>query len=121
MRVVIAGSRTITNKETVFKAIAQSDFDITEVVSGGALGVDQLGEQYAVEHDIPINRFLPEWRRYGKSAGMLRNTAMIAYADAAIIIWNGSSRGSADTISKARRKGIPTFIAVVVSNYNVTC
>ena len=45
MKVIIAGSRGITDGRLVSAAVAASGFDITEVVSGTCHGVDQLGER----------------------------------------------------------------------------
>ena len=50
MKVLIAGSRSIVEPDVVREAIAASGFDITTVLSGGAKGVDRLGEEWATEH-----------------------------------------------------------------------
>jgi len=110
MRIVIAGSRSITDYELVRKAIEDSGFLIDVVISGGARGVDRIGEEWAQKNGKPINRFLPDWERYGKSAGFIRNDLMIRNADGAIFVYDGTSRGTAHTISLAKRKGIPTYI-----------
>ena len=94
MKVIIAGSRTITDYNVVFSAIRNSGYKITEVVSGGAKGVDRLGERYAHENGIPVKRFLPDWRELGKAAGPVRNADMAEYADALIAIWDGKSAGT---------------------------
>lgn len=49
MKVIIAGSRDFTDKETMNETLYQTGLDnieITEVVSGTALGADVLGEQW---------------------------------------------------------------------------
>ena len=43
MKVIIAGSRNFTDYKVLQDAIKNSGFKITEVVSGGAKGVDSLG------------------------------------------------------------------------------
>lgn len=106
MRTIVAGSRSITDYEIVKKAIEESGIEVTEVVSGCARGVDQLGERWAEENDVPVKRFPADWKRYGRVAGMKRNSEMVAYAEAMIPVWDGKSRGTADTIKKARRKGL---------------
>lgn len=93
MKVIIAGSRGITDYAIVERAIRESGFQITEVVSGTARGVDRLGERWAAEHGIPVAPFPADWK-IGKNAGILRNAQMAEYAEAAIIIWDGSSNGS---------------------------
>lgn len=110
MKVIIAGSRSITNSEPVRKAIDGSGFLITEVVSGGADGVDKLGELWAVSENIPIKRFLPDWKLLGNRAGIVRNRKMGKYADALIAVWDGKSRGTAHMIECMREMRKPTFV-----------
>jgi hypothetical protein len=94
VKCIIAGSRTIRDYAIVAKAIADSGFEITIVVSGGAYGVDACGEEWASENGIPIMRFPAKWDAYGNAAGPIRNEQMAKYADALILVWDGSSRGS---------------------------
>ena len=86
MKVIIAGSRGISSRIIVWHWINKSRFDITEVVSGCARGVDQAGEAWARKHNVPVQRFPARWSVYGKGAGPIRNAAMADYADAAIVI-----------------------------------
>ncbi len=94
MKIVIAGSRTITDINVLLKAIKLSGYKITEqdeIVSGGARGVDTLAEIYAEKNHIPIKIFKPDWNKYGKSAGVIRNYEMAKYCDIGIVIHNGSN------------------------------
>ena len=77
-----------------------------EIVSGTARGADQLGERYAIERGLPVKQFPADWDRYGKSAGYKRNAQMAEYADAAVIFWDGTSRGSKHMIELAKAKGL---------------
>lgn len=110
MRTIIAGSRTITDYQVVCRAIANSGFTITEAVSGTAQGVDQLGEQWAQENSIPIKRFPAAWKIHGRAAGPIRNEEMAKYAQAAVICWDGESRGTASMIQLAHQYGLRVFI-----------
>jgi hypothetical protein len=71
------------------------------LVSGGAKGADTLGERYAKEHNIETKIFLPDWEKYGKKAGFLRNTDIINEAELIIAFWDGQSKGTKDSIDKA--------------------
>jgi hypothetical protein len=113
MRVIIAGSRTITDFLEVNKAIEDSGFQITEVISGGAQGVDSLGAIWANAHGIPVKVFLPDWKTYSKAAGPIRNGIMADNADALIICWDGKSKGSASMIEKASAKNLKMYIHLV--------
>lgn len=114
MKTVIAGSRNITDPSVLIDAIISSKFEITEVVSGGARGVDRLGEDYAKVQKLPIKQFLPDWS-IGKMAGPMRNRQMASYADAVIVIWNGHSKGSRSMIEEAKKAGKKLFV------YKVPC
>ena len=110
MKTIIAGSRTINSPEIVAEAIIESGFDITEVVSGTARGVDSVGEQIARDFGIPVSRFPADWYVFGKIAGVMRNKEMAKYADAAIVVWDGSSKGSANMIAEAKKAGLKVFV-----------
>ena len=110
MKVIIAGSRDIIDFVHVMDAIMFAKFDITEVVSGGAVGVDQNGEQWATDCDIPVKKFPADWNQFGKSAGYKRNVQMAEYADALLAVWDGFSRGTNHMIDIMNKKGKPVFI-----------
>lgn len=111
MKIIIAGSRTIINMNLLIKAIKLSSFEITssdEIISGGARGVDSLGEKYAKQHNIKLTIFKPNWDKYGIKGGVIRNTQMSRYADCAIVVHCGS-KGSIDMINKMKKLNKPVF------------
>lgn len=110
MKTIIAGSRSITSFETVRKAVEASNMLISEVVSGGAHGVDSLGEEWARLRGIPIKRFPAKWDFYGRSAGYRRNEEMADYAEALIAVWNGQSNGTRHMIDIARERKLRVFV-----------
>ena len=103
MKVEVIGSRGFNDYELVVKTL--SNLHITLLVSGGAKGADTLGEKYANEHDIPTLIFKPDWEKHGKAAGMIRNTDIVNNADTVIAFWDGESKGTKDSISKAEKLG----------------
>lgn len=107
MRVIIAGSRTIRDVALVAEAVAKSGFNVTEVVEGGARGVDTLAFDWAHSQGVPVKVFPADWNRYGKQAGILRNLQMADYADALIAIWDGKSRGTRHMIDVAYKRRMP--------------
>lgn len=128
MKTVIAGCRWIENYNIVCEAIEASGFEITEVVSGTANGVDTLGENWADARGVPIKRFPANWKnikvkgavvrqnKYGKynaAAGHIRNEQMAQYADALIAIWDGESRGTADMIAMGHKYGLKVYVFLV--------
>jgi SLOG family YspA-like protein len=113
MRVIIAGTRSICDETMVRKAIETSGFLISEMVSGGSKGVDESVERIAEKDGIPFKRFLPDWNKYGKKAGPVRNREMAAYADALIAVWDGKSRGTRHMIETIRKAGKPVCTLMV--------
>ena len=109
-KVIVAGSRVITDYALVVEAINRSLFGISEIVCGKAKGVDTLGERFAKERFIPIKYFPADWDNLGKRAGIVRNHAMGDYADCLIAIWDGKSVGTEDMINYMRNKGKPVYI-----------
>lgn len=118
MKTIIAGSRKIRDYDVVLRAIESCPFKslITEVVSGTANGVDSLGERYANEHGIPIQRFPAIWENedgtHNPAAGHQRNAWMASYADALIAIWDGVSGGTKNMIKEAKVRGLEVHIYV---------
>ena len=110
MRVIIAGSRFITDYDLVVKAVKESEFEITEVVCGAANGVDSLGERYAKENCIKLSYFYADWRGLGKRAGYARNEQMSKYGEALIAVWDGESKGTKHMITLAKKKKLLVYV-----------
>ena len=109
IKLLIAGSRGYTDYGEACRYINKclesvSDSDII-VISGGARGADILGERYAAENGYKIEKHLPDWKRYGRSAGIIRNREMVIEADLVICFWDGESRGTRSTIEFSKRLG----------------
>jgi len=109
MKTIIAGSRTIENYRLVEEATKNCGWKPSIVVTGCAKGVDTLGEKWADEHGVIVERFPAEWDKYGKKAGFIRNERMADNAQALILIWDGESKGSAMMLSIAKKKGLKIF------------
>lgn len=116
MRVIIAGSRTITDGTEVAQAAFASRFEFTEIVSGTAKGVDRLGEWFAAHRGIPIKRFPADWDKYGKSAGYKRNKQMAEYADALILLIRDNSKGSIHMFNLAIKHDLEVYCVEYVSD-----
>lgn len=113
MRVIIAGSRGITEYGIVALAVALSGFEVTEVVSGRARGVDLLGERWAELNGVPVAYFpvTPAmWETEGKRAGHNRSHRMSQYADALVAVWDGRSKGTWSMIGIARAALHPVYV-----------
>lgn len=98
-RVIVAGSRgfndypLLANKLHHLLKEKVKTYEIV-IVSGTAQGADKLGEMWASRNGHRVERFPADWNQFGKRAGYLRNEDMARYADAAVVFWDGQSRGS---------------------------
>ena len=114
VKVGIVGSRSITSSEYVFSVLNFYLSRLLEenevvVVSGGAVGVDKLAEDFAEERKLKTEIYLPDYKQYGKSATFIRNQQIIDNSDYLIAITTGSN-GTADSIKRAVKKSIPIKI-----------
>jgi hypothetical protein len=109
MRTIIAGTRTIEDYRLVEQAVIDSGFNITQVISGGARGVDRLGERWARQNHVPVLVFPADWEKHGNAAGFIRNVEMAEVADALIAVTSGSP-GTLHMIATAEKKGLDVFI-----------
>lgn len=114
MKLAIVGSRTF-NDYCLLRTYAsyitiKSPSSLVTIISGGAKGADGLAEQYANAYGYNTEIFKPDWNRYGKAAGFLRNGTIVANCDMVLAFWDGKSQGTADTIARAKKAKKPTFI-----------
>ena len=94
------GIRTIEDINYVYKCLDEicNEYDITEIIEGGAYGVDSLAGLYAVSHGIKHTTVPPKYNIYGNRAPLIRNAVMVDMCDKGIAIWDGESTGTAHTI-----------------------
>jgi hypothetical protein len=117
MRVTIIGSRVDAPLEhlveLVERAVELCAFEVTEVVSGDARGIDRAAAEWARQRRIPVLT-MPARFKYGVTAGLVRNECMLDISEALIAIWDGKSKGTAHTIGVAKDREIDTFVLDMV-------
>jgi len=118
MKVIIAGSRSLTNYNMVEIGMAEIGITdkITCVVSGGARGVDKLGEAWAERHKKSCEVYSANWDKFGKSAGYKRNVVMAKHADILVAFWDGISRGTKHMIRTAEDNDVFVIAYHVIGN-----
>ena len=128
--IIIAGSRNVkVNEENYAHFAAWVDFYLqnldpseTTILSGGARGIDRLGEIYAKKHNIECYRCPADWDRFGKSAGYRRNERMAEFATHLIAFPTDkreTSKGTHHMIDIARRKGLKVKVVHALANFEI--
>lgn len=117
-KVVVAGSRDYHHYKEAKEYI---DFCISQIrknyelifISGHCYGADLLGERYAKENGFKTEIHLPEWDKYGRSAGPKRNKEMANEADYVICFWDGKSKGTKSMIDYVKKLNKPLKIKMI--------
>lgn len=109
MRVAIVGSRE-TGDFTLLQMMDEIPRNCTELISGGAKGIDSMARECAQALNIPCTEFLPEYDKYGKAAPHRRNIQIIQHADMVLAFWDFASHGTRDTILECQKRSIPCKI-----------
>lgn len=108
MKVAVVGSRSL-NITMLYPYLPGN---LTEIVSGGAEGIDTCARNYAKEYNIKFKEFLPDYEKYGEEAQRICNLQIIDYADEVVAFWDKKSKGTKFIIDtcKARRKEITVLV-----------
>lgn len=112
MKVAIIGSRTFTD----FDLTPYIPEDTTEIVSGGAKGVDTVAGNYALRHNIKLTEIKPEYEKYGKIAPLLRNLDIIDRSDLVLAFWDGKSHGTKFVIDNCKKLGVKVRVFTPTEN-----
>ncbi len=108
LKIAIIGSRKIYNPDKIYNLIKENiPSNCSEIVSGGAAGIDTLAEKYADEVGIRKKIILPDYKKYGRSAPLIRNKEIIEYADIVYAFWDINSRGTANSLQHCIESGTP--------------
>ncbi len=111
MKVAVIGSRglRVDNLGDYLPA------DTTEIVSGGAKGVDASAREYALQHGLKLTEFLPNYKRYSRAAPLKRNDEIVVYADLVLAFWDGQSHGTKYVINQCEKQSVPVEVHILDS------
>ncbi len=112
MKIAIIGSRNLVI-ENLERYISD---ECTEIVSGGAVGIDSCAADYAKAHGLRLTEFLPDYSKYGRAAPIVRNKSIVDYADEVLAFWDGKSRGTKSVISYCEKMKKPCSIILFRQN-----
>lgn len=109
--IAIVGSRRWTDYDAFCQAMPDlSAYDT--IVSGGAKGVDEMAELLArtLDKRLVVHRPVLDGAETFHEAAHARNQAIVNAADALIAFPGPRSKGTWDTVRRAKEKGIPVFM-----------
>jgi hypothetical protein len=76
--------------------------------------VDLTAAEACRNFGIELKEFSPQWSRYGRGAGKVRNGLIVKYGLSVMVAFVNDpekiSPGSSDVILKARNSGVPVFV-----------
>ena len=111
MRVAIIGSRKIEYSDKIIKLLLNNiPCGCSEIVSGGAVGIDRLAAKTADALGIHTVEILPDYETFGPTAPLIRNKDISRYADCVIALWDYKSRGTRSVILDCLESGKPVRI-----------
>lgn len=116
----VCGGRDFNDKRLLESRLntVHKKHSVTQLVAGGARGADTLAEKWAKDKEITHFIFPAPWKRFGKSAGIMRNALMVDYLQNRMekgnkiigIVFPGG-KGTADMVTRLRKYRIP-FVEV---------
>ena len=105
-KIIIAGSRSITNEKWIFVRIhcTLRAWEVTEgylVLSGAyPTGPDKIAIDWATTHGVKVELFPADWDRHDRAEAA---THLIAF-------WDGRSRGTKSMINEAFGQGLEVVV-----------
>ena len=109
MRVAVIGSRGLQVKDLGEYLPKET----TEIISGGARGIDACARVYALRYGLKLTEYLPEYSRYGRGAPLKRNITIIENSDFVLAFWDGTSPATKYVIENCKKRNIPVEIHVL--------
>lgn len=135
MKLIISGSKSFNDysllSANVIRILKENDgvngrekfdFNSLEIITGGSLGTDKLGETFAKNNNIQNKIFTAQWNIFGSAAALSRNTDMINYVansdDDSILIafWDNQDRTTEHIIQTAKEYNIPVYVINTVTS-----
>ena len=104
----IVGSRNYTNYSSFAQIVetwVKENGQPSQIISGGARGVDSMAKKYAIEKKIQFVEYEAEWKKYGKQAGPIRNRKIVENCTHILALPSKKGKGTQITISFAEKKG----------------
>lgn len=60
-----------------------------------------------------LEKYLPEYSRYGRGAPLKRNFQIIGYSDLVIAFWDGQSKGTKNVIENCKKLNVKVDVHII--------
>lgn len=119
-RILVCGGRDYNNKDRVWAVLDTFAREYSRyyvhndnwlptdivIIHGAAKGADSLADSWAVHNHAQIDKYVANWKKYGKSAGYRRNMEMLVDGDPDMVIAFPGGKGTAMMIKIAEEAGV---------------
>lgn len=109
-KVIVCGGRDFVDWDWLNEVLnaMHAIHSFTHIIHGDAYGADTLAENWAIDHGVQDVACPANWKQWPVAAGPIRNQAMLDLGADAVIAFPGG-KGTADMVSRARRRGVPVI------------
>lgn len=106
INIAVTGGRFYSDINHVYRELdaARIRYGDFVLLVGDAIGVDRFAKDWAEDRNVLFREFEAKWKKYGKSAGPIRNREMVASADKLLAFPGG--KGTRDCVTAAKHLGI---------------
>ena len=104
MKLLVCGGRTYLNFARIKEEVKKLDPEV--IVHGNANGADKTAGIVAENLGIPCEVYPANWKKYGPSAGPIRNQQMLDEAKPDMVLAFPGGKGTADMIRRAKKVNI---------------
>ena len=113
-RLLLTGSRRWLDQLAIWRQLnwwlGEYGVDLIVIHGNCLTGADKITQQWCVDNEVDFAGYPAKWKRFGKSAGPIRNQVMINRgADACIAFPLHDSRGTLDCAQRALDLFIPVI------------
>jgi GH18 family chitinase len=116
VKIAVIGSRNFSDYfffheklEAIIINLKDFEFVSGRCKSGG----DALIKKYCNENQYKLVEHLPDWNKFGKKAGFLRNQLIVDDCTHLVAFWNLESKGTKSSIEMARKQNKPVKIVEI--------
>jgi hypothetical protein len=112
LRVLVCGDRNWAQPTPMAQRFGLFPSD-TLIITGDAYGADTMAAKMGQALGFDVRIFHADWKLYGRAAGPIRNRAMLDTKPDLVIAFHpdlAQSKGTADCVREARRRGIPVEV-----------